>query len=318
MKHTIIENPQYSSHVEQYGQYLEIMNYAPVSVEGSKALILEFFAWLENQQIYELPQERQIIDHFMQYLRSRPNARYAGKGLSEGHRAKFWQAIRNFDEYLRHTEQGGLNMPERDIQNTPVNKRDIGQILTADEIRQLYQACDTSNPVGIRDRAMLSLFYGCGLRRKEGLSLEVSDLKFSDNLIHVREGKFGKERYVPMGKQVKDDLYTYILEGRPYLLKDNTDNTLHGDAKIVIKSVLISQRGRTPTGETLGFRLKHLQDQTGNPVLQSRKIGLHILRHSIATHLLQQGMSLKRIAQFLGHAYLESTQVYTHMAHGKL
>ncbi|PWJ53087.1 integrase/recombinase XerC/integrase/recombinase XerD [Dyadobacter jejuensis] len=315
MKYTIIENPEYSSHVQQYGQYLQIMNYAPVSVEGSKALMLEFFSYLENQGIWELPQQPKTIDLFMHHLRSRPNERFAGKGLSEGHRAKFWQAIRNFDQYLRHTGQGGLNMPERDIQNTPVNQRDIGQILTQDEIRQLYQACDTSNPVGIRDRAMLSLFYGCGLRRKEGLSLEVSDLKFSSNLIHVREGKFRKERYVPMGKQVKDDLYTYLLEGRPYLLKDNTQHT---DAKVVVKSVLISQRGRTPTGETLGFRLKHLQDQTSNPVLQSMTIGLHILRHSIATHLLQQGMSLKRIAQFLGHAYLESTQVYTHMAHGKL
>lgn len=298
MKYTIIQNPEYSRHVQQFEHYLQIMNYAPVSVENGKSAILEFFAYLESQGSHHLPHQPQMIDHFMQHLRSRPNERFAGKGLSESYLAKFWQAIRNFDEYLRATEQGGLNMPQRAI----------GQILTQDEIRQLYQACDTSNPFGIRDQAMLSLFYGCGLRRKEGLSLEVSDLKFNDNLIHVREGKFRKERYVPMGKQVRDDLQTYVLEARPYLLKEDSHDH--------IKSVLISQRGKTPTGETLKFRLLHLQQQTGNPVLQAKKMGLHMLRHSIATHLLQQGMGLKRIAQFLGHTHLESTQIYTHLATG--
>lgn len=308
MKHTIVENPEYISHTGQYGQYLQVMNYAAVSVESGKSLILDFFAWLESLDIQQLPPSPGAIESFMTHLKCRPNQRIKGKTLSEGHRAKYWQAIRNFDRYLRCTGQGGLVMPERDIENTPVNKRDIGHILTQAEIIELYQACNCCEPLGLRDRAMLSLFYGCGLRRKEGISLRVGDIKFSDSVLHVREGKLRKERYVPMGKQVKEDLYTYLFEARPYLIREGHRT----------ETLLVSQRGNTPTGETLKFRLQHLQQQTGNPVLQAKQMGLHLLRHSIATHLLQQGMGLKRIAQFLGHAWLESTQVYTHLAHGKL
>lgn len=304
MKDTQLQNPEFQGHLQQYGQYLKTMNYAPVTVQSAPNLMAELLAWLEGQNVQELPTAPQPIEHFMLHLKQRPNRRFKGKGLSEGHRAKYWQAIRNFDLYLRHSGQGGLTLPERDIENTPVNKRNIGTILSQAEITQLYNACDTSSPYGLRDRAMLSIFYGCGLRRNEGLTLKVNDVRFSDGLLHVRHGKGSKQRYVPMGKQVAEDLQVYMQQGRAYLLRPDRPTD----------TVLVSQRGLTPTGDTLKIRLKLLQAQSGDPVLKSKKMGLHLLRHSIATHLLEQGMSLKRIAAFLGHTHLESTQVYTHLA----
>lgn len=306
MEQILPENPGYRSHIEQYAGYLKTLGYAAVTVTGGQRLITEFFTYLEGCQIHELPKEPQAVAGFMQWLSHRANRRIKGKGISEAHRAKYWQAIRNFDCYLRHTGQGGLNMPARDITNTPVNKRDIGAILTQTEIMQLYGACEGATPLGLRDRAMLGLFYGCGLRCREGLHVLTGDVSFNEGLVHVRQGKGGKERHVPMGKQVSEDLESYLLEGRPYLLgRDRSVETL-----------LVSERGLTPTRETLVLRLKRLQDRTADPALQGKTLGLHLLRHSIATHLLQQGMGLKRIAQFLGHSSLESTQIYTHLAGG--
>lgn len=303
MKDTQLQNPEYQGHLQQYSQYLKTMNYAPVTVESAPNLLAELLAWLEGQNMQQLPATPQPIENFMLHLKHRPNLRIKGKGLSESHRAKYWQAIRNFDLYLRHSGQGGLTLPERDIINTPVNKRNIGSILSQSEINQLYNACDLSSPYGLRDRAMLSIFYGCGLRCNEGLTLKVNDVRLRDGLVHVRQGKGRKERYVPMGRQVADDLESYLLQGRPYLLLADKPTD----------AVLVSQRGRTPTRETLVIRLQLLQAQSGDPALKAKKTGLHLLRHSIATHLLEQGMSLKRIAAFLGHSSLESTQIYTHL-----
>ena len=171
-------------------------------------------------------------------------------------------------------------------------------MLLRSHVEALYAACEET-PLGLRDRAMLALYYGCGLRRSEGVALDMGDVLLERAMVYVRCGKNYRERYVPLAHGVARDLETYLLEVRPLLAHPKT------------RALLVSVRGRRIGGQSLLLRLRRLQEQAG--VLPNTQIGLHTLRHSVATHLLEAGMPLEEITQFLGHQSLESTQRYTHL-----
>lgn len=306
MKKTMINRADLLAHIAPYRKYLKTKGYAPSTVRSGGNLIREFFAHLEKEGIASIHSvERSDIGAFMQKLTKRENQNDPGKGLAPGSLAKYWQVLVNFDKYLQDTLQGRLCMP---LSRSISLVRKETNILTEAEIHALYGACATDTPLGLRDRAVLALYYGCGLRRKEGLCVDINDLHFAQNLIHVRAGKGRRERQVPMTRQVKNDLTLYLYQGRPYLLRKGRE----------VAAFLLSERGYRPSGETIDLRLKKLQQCSQMPSLQAKNVSLHLLRHSIASHLLQRGMNLKRIARFLGHEALNSTQHYTHYSHGKL
>jgi site-specific recombinase XerD len=301
MKKTIVESKDYLQHLQQYGEYLQTMGYALKTVKASPWQMREFFAYLEANLIDQLAHvKRADIEDFMKEIALRPSI-YSETGfLALSYQAKYWQALSNFDKYLRQTEQGLLPMPlYRDI---PQERKPI-DILKQEELKILYESCDLSRPLGIRDRAVLALYYGCGLRRSEGLSLDVKDIKLEHNLVHVRAGKGRKERYIPMSKAVKSDLSLYLYQARPHF---------QNYSGVPIEAFLLSSLGRRAHEETIAKRLQIVSDKVQDKNFTQRRVTLHLLRHSIATHLLEKGMDIKRIAQFLGHSKLESTQYYTH------
>lgn len=122
---------------------------------------------------------------------------------------------------------------------------------------------------------MLAIFYDCGLRSNEGVCLDVGDINFDRSILHVRKGKNYKERFVPVSKTNLKYLTEYIYDHRPELLKGSRN-----------EAIFISyQHNRRMQGQSLTIRLKILQHQTGDLDIQEKEIGLHTLRHSIATHL---------------------------------
>jgi site-specific recombinase XerD len=169
--------------------------------------------------------------------------------------------------------------------------------LTRAEIRRLYEAIN-DDVLGIRDRAMLAVYYGCGLRLSEGAALTLSDVIADRKLLHVRKGKGYKERYVPVAGRSYKAIQLYIEEGRPQLLQGPGDRLFIGAGS-----------GRPLTTQSLYIRIKRLVSVAG----LTKRVGTHTLRHSIATHLLQSGMTLERISEFLGHSCVDSTQLYTHL-----
>ena len=144
---------------------------------------------------------------------------------------------------------------------------------------------------------MISIYYGCGLRRNEGLNLDVSDILFDKNLVYVRKGKNYKERYVPMTEGVKEELQNYVEYARPTLMK------------APVQALFLTVKGNRIGSNAMAERLQMLKEKAEI----NKEAGLHALRHSIATHLLQSGMELDKIKRFLGHSSLESTQIYTHL-----
>ncbi|MCG8307487.1 MAG: tyrosine-type recombinase/integrase [Cytophagales bacterium] len=150
---------------------------------------------------------------------------------------------------------------------------------------------------------MLAMFYGCGIRKSEGVYLDVGDINFDRSFLHVRKGKNNQERFVPISKTNRMYLQDYIYDHRPELIRSSK-----------IEALFVSyQHIRRMQGQSLAIRLKVLQYQSEDIELMEKEIGLHTLRHSIATHLLQAGMKLESISKFLGHSSLGSTQIYTHL-----
>jgi site-specific recombinase XerD len=166
-------------------------------------------------------------------------------------------------------------------------------ILTKVEVNQLYESCENTI-FGMRDKVVLAIYYGCGLRSREGRNLELGDIDFSDGLLHVRKGKNYKERYVPMSNGVSKELQNWIANGHPIF---------SAETNLLIPNT----RGKITDGSSLNKRLKLLCITAEI----DKHITLHCLRHSIATHLLQSGMELENISRFLGHQGMEATKIYT-------
>lgn len=306
MKQLKIQSQSFRYTEKSFREWLDILGYAEGTVYQLPNSLREFFYYLEQQ--HNITQITQLdIRHFKEYyeqLKNRSNTRRGG-GLSNSYLNKHLQALYKFTEYLR--QSGKMVLPFLNMEWETDDTQTI-EVLTQDEIKELFAATYGYNegtklePLNSRDRAILSIFYGCGLRRNEGYHLDLSDINFDRQVMHVRKGKAYKERFVPFNKSISKHLQDYTYEARTQLVNDKRE-----------EAFLISQRGARMGTMSMSIRLKLLQQRTDNIELQNKNVRLHVLRHSIATHFLQNGMSLEKIAKFLGHASLESTQVYTHL-----
>lgn len=273
--------------------WLQTLGYAESSVYNLPRHTGEFLYYQEQYGKTTLSQlQASDAIAFIIQMKEKTGIR-TGRGYSAGHINKYIQALLLFSRYLRETGKCGIGFSlERlaDIRGKPA-------WLTVQEIQQLYTATG-DDVLGMRDRAMLAVFYGCGLRLNEGASLETGDLLTDRGLLYVRKGKGYRERYVPISRLSQDLLQLYITEGRPQLLQTSTQRLFIG-----------ANKGEGLTKQSLYVRIKQLAKKA--EIL--KHIGTHTLRHSIATHLLQSGMALEQIQAFLGHAALDSTQIYTHL-----
>jgi integrase/recombinase XerD len=276
-----------------FAEWLAVLGYAATSVATLPAHLQEFLCYQEAQGKYSL---QQLVASdavaFTHHLQTRIGVR-TGQGFSAGHINKYIQALQLFSCYIRQTGKSGIGFMLERLEQDPSPPT----WLTRAEIRRLY-AVTGEDVLGLRDRAMLSVFYGCGLRLQEGACLECSDLLHDKKMLYVRRGKGYRERYVPIAEKSYLDIQVYIEQGRPELLQQPC-SALFLDAN----------KGRPITKQSLYIRIKGLVRKAGIV----KPVGTHSLRHSIATHLLQGGMALERIKDFLGHAALDSTQIYTHL-----
>lgn len=292
-----------------FRQWLDMLGYSSQTVYQLPNYVRELFYWLENEkQIIQINQlTTPLIKQYYEELKTRSNQKRGG-ALSNNYLNKQLQGLYKLMEYLR--KSGRLTLPHLEIKREESDSKAI-QVLTVAEIKKLYQVTDLHinnakfEAIAARDKAMLSVFYGCGLRRNEGSNLDLGDVNFDKQILHVRHGKNYKERFVPFNKINAKIIQAYIYDYRPFFFKNNLSDSL---------ALFVSAKGYRLEAQSMAIRLKLLQQRTDDIELQQKDFSLHTLRHSIATHLLTAGMSLEKIAQFLGHSSLESTQIYTHLA----
>jgi len=310
MKTLTLHSEAYRYIIASFKEWLQTLGYSEQAVYQLPNHIQEFLFYAESKGYAGLFQiNNDLIKEHYYKLKDRSNKRKEG-GLSAAYLNKHLQAFHKFSDYLR--QNGRLLLPKLDIQ-TEEDNSEVTDILTQAEIKQIFEVTgqpyeQKKNDKGIvyyeamqlRDKAMLTAFYSCGMRRNEVVHLDISDIIFEKNVLHVRKGKGYKERIVPITKQSLQHLENYLYDARPYFCNDKNE------------AFFVTHYGKRLGGTMMLRRLQQLIQLTGNTELQSKDIHLHTLRHSIATHLLQNGMRLERIKDFLGHSSLESTQIYTH------
>lgn len=270
----------------QLKRYLTRLGYGEKTVEIVKRCCEEFIARLEIEQIESVSDitSGDIIDHY-NYLNERPN-RITKGGLSSKYIDQHIYSLKLFFEWQQTIQSIEENPMSR--LSFPKGESRPMEILTQSEIETLYEVTETW-----KEKTLLSLYYGCGLRRTEGERIELRDVHFRSGILYVRKGKGSKRRAVPMSQNVSEPIYHYIYEERW------NPNQL--------TALVINKKGGAMSGQAFSRVLKQLLSKT----TIKKHITLHSLRHSIATHLLESGMKIEKVQDFLGHQHLESTMRYT-------
>ena len=204
-------------------------------------------------------------------------------------------AVRTYFRFL--LSEGHVVRDPSERLETPRRWRTLPEVLTVAEVERLLGAPSLDDPLVFRDRALLELGYGSGLRVSEWIELGVRDVLFEEGLVRVF-GKGSKERLVPMGRSSIGAVAVYLRELRPRLEKG------HGRGKL-----LLNARGQPLTRMGTWKILRKYVDRAGI----TRHVSPHTLRHSFATHLLEGGADLRAVQEMLGHADISTTQLYTHI-----
>ena len=281
---------KYEKLLKKYLRWLDVLGYSQSTHQLNRAHVGEYLEWLstENQKL-----NGRSMELFMAYYETRPNKRRSG-GLSVSHINRQVESLKKLCEYLEVSKGKVIRAKLKKLDRVLEPER---AILSEEEVSGLYTSTD-NDLLGLRDRAMLGIYYGCGLRRSEGVNLDMDAINYERRLLLVKKSKTGRQRYVPMALKVVQDIESYVYESRPYLLGTGRTSAL-----------LISARGRRISGQSLQLRLQSLLKKNGI----EKRIGLHNLRYSIGSHLLKKGLRIEEVSQFLGHESLDSTQLYTRL-----
>lgn len=277
------------------------MGYAQSTITGRhKRSVLEFIGFAKKNGIYEWQSVEVIqIKDYLNYLRRRDNKVVGGK-LTEKTVYDHYRSLQLLYNLLEAKGKIRINpMSQIEVKAPPRSQRKV--TVTEGEIEELYKVCKDA-----KERAVLSLNYGCGLRVGELEQLEIRDIKLEEGYLIVRKGKGNKRRAVPMSVGVIKDLRNYLRNERPKLTAERHYQRAN-------KCVMLNEVGRPMKEWTFNKTLQRIAARTENPDLISKRITTHIMRHSIATHLLHRGLDINQVRQFLGHVLLSTTQIYTHI-----
>lgn len=218
-------------------------------------------------------------------------------GISASSQARILSGLKSFYRYLIQE-----HICEKDptlLVSFPTIGRHIPEVLSYEEIVSMINCIDLSQQFGHRNKAIIEVMYGCGLRVSEVISLNISDIYTKDEFIKVI-GKGDKERLIPIGKKTLKELTNYTQGER-----------LHQEIKPKFSDkVFISARGTSLTRQSVFLLVKSLAEKAGI----KKTISPHTLRHSFATHLLEGGADLRAVQQMLGHSSISTTEIYTHVS----
>lgn len=294
MEKFIIYSKEYRNYYVQFMKYLQAVGYSKSSCSTFTTGIKEFLYWIEKQKIMSIEQVKESdIESFYEYLQHRPSTTTGGS-LSESRITLHMYTLKLFFQHLQDIEQIEIN-PMGNLNYTRDYKRTRENLLSIEDIEKLYDQCMTS-----KQKAMLGIIYGCGLRRQEAVKLNAKDIHFKTGMLYVREGKGGRKRTIPLSKTVLADLKDYYFNERPGEINNKVKD---------IEAFMFNKIGTRMQGDSYSHEIKRLVNQTN----LDKRITLHYFRHAIATHLIESGMKTEHVKDFLGHKSIETTQTYTHI-----
>lgn len=290
-----------ASWLVQYLEWLRSHNYSESTVSNRESYLALFVAWAEERGITR-PSEvtKPILERYQRHLYHFRKAN--GQPLSFRSQYSRLVPVRAFFKWL--TRQNVLLYnPASELELPRLEHRLPKHVLSEREAQAVLLQADTSEPLGIRDRAILETLYSTGMRRMELIGLKLYDLDFDRGTLMIRQGKGKKDRMVPIGERATVWIEKYRSDVRPQLVMEPDEGVLfltsEGDAF-------------SPNGMTSLVRNYVLAADTG------KRGACHLFRHTMATQMLENGADIRFIQQMLGHAKLETTQIYTQVSIRKL
>jgi len=256
---------------------------------NTRRFLGSFCAWMKTQGHVELAAITE--SHVLTYLESQSHLSFATREAQLG-------VLRGFFRFLVR-EEVALSNPAQGV-NLKKGQRGNRRAPSRESVKKLL-SFPAAKPHELRDNAILEVLYSTGLRRQELCGLDLTDADLSGGSVLVKRGKGGKARYVPLGKKASKTLSEYLKRGRP-VMDPNT------------AALFVSQQGRRLSGEAIYWIMK---EQCKRARLE-KPLSPHLLRHAFATHLLENGASLRHVQAMLGHSSVRSTQRYTHVSSSRL
>jgi integrase/recombinase XerD len=278
-----------SYYIERFDDFLALEQGASVQTSRAYKLDIARFVTYASIKGAKAPAEigARMLREFVYHLKD--------LGLSPASIRRNVSAVRTYFKFM--LGEGFVVRDPSERLETPKRWRTLPEVLGIEEIEKLLGAPSLDEPLAFRDRAMLELAYGAGLRVSEWISLGVRDVMLSDHVVRVF-GKGAKERLVPIGRRAIGAIAIYLRELRPKLEK--------GEGK---GRLFLNSRGRPLSRMGAWKILRKYVDQVGI----TKPVSPHTLRHSFATHLLEGGADLRAVQEMLGHVDISTTQIYTHV-----
>ena len=275
--------------LDQFIRYVQLeKNFSLHTVREYTSDLEEFFAFLHAEGIQKITEVEYI--HARLYVTKLYDEQKARTSIS-----RKISSIRSFFRFLNR-EQNIDDAPFRSLYH-PKKEERLPSFFYEEELKELFEKNEGDEPIQIRNMALLELLYATGMRVSECVSLELTDIDFHYNIVRVM-GKGRKERIIPFGQYAHDALKRYIDQVRPTLMKKENH-----------QKVFVNMRG----GELTTRGVRYILSEMINNASMHTKIYPHMLRHTFATHLLNNGADMRTVQELLGHANLSSTQIYTHV-----
>ncbi len=295
-----IEHTGFYVYLLRYNETMQIRNYAKTTLHRRENDIRRFAGWCDERGI-DTPQDitKPVLERYQKHLYYYRQAN--GEPLSPTSRNRYITNIKQFFKWL--TQENYLLYNPASELIIPKQSTSLPIVLTEEEVEALMLQPDLNTPYGLRDRAMLEVLYSTGIRRTELCRLQQQDLSLSRQSLYVRQGKGGKDRLLPLGERAAYWVKHYLLSVRPQLLTD-----IHNP------SLFLNDYGDMFSENKLSDRVKRYLNKADLKVPGS----CHLLRHAMATHMLENGAELRYIQAMLGHSDYRSTQIYTHVSIRKL
>jgi integrase/recombinase XerD len=265
---------------------------SPNTVEAYGADIEAFLSFLRKGEVSLESVGSGDLSRYLQFLYS---------ALSPRSVMRKTVSLRSFFRFL--LLDGYLQADPTENLESPRAWRNLPSFLTKDEVENLLAQPDGSTIQGQRDRAMLEVLYSTGLRVSELIKIRITDLNFELGFVRAA-GKGGKERIVPLGDTASDQVRSYMANTRQGFLKRRTGSPF----------LFLTQQGKPMTRQYFWQTIGRYGRQSG----LKKRLSPHVLRHSFATHLLENGADLRAVQMMLGHADISTTQIYTHITRERL
>lgn len=282
--------------IEKYLKYLRVERNASehtiISYRNDLESFLDFYMSSENKEAGSVHADDINRLHIRLWL-----GELSEMDMAKSTIARKVAALRSFFKYC--FRRGHIQKNPAHLLVVPKKNTTLPKTATAEDIERMMDSVDTETPRGLQDRAILEMFYGTGMRLSELTGLNLTDIDLKRQQVLVR-GKGNKQRIIPMGKTLCSILQDF-RKVRPQLYGNRTDQ----DAK---KALFLAAGGQRMYNRAVNYLVEKYLKQTSEVTQKSP----HVLRHSFATHMLNNGADIRIIKEFLGHANLAATQVYTH------